>query len=168
MTSSSRLTAAALLTAVVARAASGEKLVWQDCGLLADSRSIQLLEYRHEPDPIVIGQPYKITRRFRSLLNFSIGNLTEKFWTTERNASGSWKPAFQQPPLSRCGAEQYQTTCPLSAHAEFGFAEGHPSTHVKQPGEHRSIEHYYADGVFAGCAVVVYSYEMAAQKLIAV
>ena len=31
-------------------------------------------------------------------------------------------------------------------------------THVRQPGSHRAVEHYFADGSFVGCAVVVYSY----------
>lgn len=36
--------------------------------------------YSHAPDPIVVGEPYSITRRFRLLLDRPIQNLTEKFW----------------------------------------------------------------------------------------
>lgn len=139
-------------------AEANEILQWQDCRLLSDVPGIVMLERRHEPDPILIGQPYNITRRFKSLLDVPIQNLTEAFSTTQRTSTGAWEPAFSRPPFGRCGKEQYQTRCPLAAGSEFSLHETHPRTHVSRPGQHRSVEHYYADGVYAGCAVVVYSY----------
>ncbi|CAE7023110.1 unnamed protein product [Symbiodinium natans] len=131
-------------------------LSWQDCGLLADERGLELLEYHHEPDPIVLGQPYSITRRFRSLLDRPIRNLTEKFQAYNRSGE-AWSPTFAAGPFSRCGDQQFQTKCPLEPKAEFSFHERHPTTHA-QLGEHRAVEHYFADGAFVGCAVVVYRY----------
>eukprot|EP00438_Fugacium_kawagutii_P004118 Skav212870 [mRNA] locus=scaffold151:64745:65224:- [translate_table: standard] len=133
-------------------------LSWQDCGLLADERGIELLEYSHEPDPIVLGQPYTITRRFRSLLDRPIQNLTEKFQGYRRTGPTVWSPSFAPGPFSRCGNQQFQTPCPLDPRAEFAFREIHPVTHVAAPETHRAVEHYFADGTFVGCVVVVYSY----------
>mmetsp|Transcript_20245 Transcript_20245/g.38281 ORF Transcript_20245/g.38281 Transcript_20245/m.38281 type:complete len:171 (-) Transcript_20245:97-609(-) len=160
--------ACAFAASVLSEAASTQgRLAWQDCGLLADLRGIELLDYRHEPDPIVLGQPYNITRRFRSLLEKPIRNLTERFWGSNRTAPSVWTPSFSNGPFSRCGNQQYQTSCPLAAFAEFDFTEQHPTTHVAQPEEHRAVEYYYADGVFAGCAVIVYAYVNSAEVLLA-
>ena len=141
-------------------ATQAAKLSWQDCGLLADERGIELIDYKHEPDPIVLGQPYTITRRFRSLLDRPIRNLTEKFQSYNQTASATWSPSFAGGPFSRCGTAQYQTECPLQPKAEFAFHEHHPATHVQAAGTHRAVEHYFADDTFAGCAVVVYMYTM--------
>merc|ERR1711879_491701 len=108
-----------------------------------------VLEYSHQPDPIIIGQPFVITRRFRSLMDKPIMNLTEKFQSYTRTGS-TWNQTFRNGPFSRCGSEQYQTACPLEAGTEFAFHEKHPSTHVALPGDPRAVEHYFADDVFAG------------------
>eukprot|EP00931_Biecheleriopsis_adriatica_P092986 TRINITY_DN66736_c0_g1_i1.p1 TRINITY_DN66736_c0_g1~~TRINITY_DN66736_c0_g1_i1.p1 ORF type:complete len:168 (+),score=23.90 TRINITY_DN66736_c0_g1_i1:96-599(+) len=141
-------------------------LVWQDCGLEADVYGIELQEYGHSPDPIIIGKPYNITRRFRSRLDRPIHDLTERFWGTNRTAPEVWGPTFERGPFSRCGNKQYQTSCPLAPGASFAFAEGHPSTHAVLPGEHRAVEHYFADGIFVGCAVDVYSYAAGSQVVV--
>ena len=134
------------------------KLQWQDCGLLADERGLEMLEYSHAPDPIVVGEPYSITRRFRLLLDRPIQNLTENFWGYKQTGPAAWSPTFAPPVFSRCGAEQFQTKCPLEPHAVFAFHEQHPGTHVVAAGKHKAIEHYFADGIFVGCGVVEYSY----------
>ncbi|CAE7474823.1 unnamed protein product [Symbiodinium pilosum] len=148
------------VSALAAHASAHEavKLSWQDCGLLADEKGIELLDYTHEPDPIVLGEPYVITRRFRSLLDRPIQNLTETFQSYNRTAPATWTPTFAGGPFSRCGREQYQTRCPLQPKEEFACHEHHPATHVTGAGTHRAVEHYFADGTFVGCAVVVYQY----------
>mmetsp|Transcript_40065 Transcript_40065/g.74695 ORF Transcript_40065/g.74695 Transcript_40065/m.74695 type:complete len:167 (+) Transcript_40065:78-578(+) len=146
-------------TVWAAWASEAEKLSWQDCGLLADERGIEMLAYAHEPDPIVLGQPYSIVRRFRSLLDRPIQNLTEKFQGYVKVPGlAEWSESFGAGPFSRCGDEQFQTKCPLESGAEFTFRERHPITHVTSPETHKAVEHYFADGVFVGCAVVEYSY----------
>ncbi|CAJ1423004.1 unnamed protein product [Effrenium voratum] len=135
--------------------ADAAALSWQDCGLLADVRGLELLSYSHEPDPIVLGEAYTITRHFRTLL--PIQNLTEQFWSYERNGT-EWSFVFGNGPFSRCGAADFQSRCPLPAGAELRFRERHPGTAAARPGRHRAVEHYFSDGVFAGCVVAVYDY----------
>ena len=67
-----------MLLALFVALVQAQDLSWQDCGLLADERGLELLQYAHEPDPIVLGEPYNISRRFRSLLKRPIYNLTER------------------------------------------------------------------------------------------
>mmetsp|Transcript_50412 Transcript_50412/g.155901 ORF Transcript_50412/g.155901 Transcript_50412/m.155901 type:complete len:183 (+) Transcript_50412:47-595(+) len=136
-------------------------LAWQDCGLLADVRGIELLAYSHTPDPIQVGQSYSILRTFRSLLGEPIRSLTEEFWSFNRSAVDStrWSSYFHNGPFNRCGQEDYQIGCPLAPHSNFSFEDHHPAARGHGiHGEHRSVEHYFVNGHFAGCAVVVYQY----------
>eukprot|EP00933_Yihiella_yeosuensis_P028894 TRINITY_DN22666_c5_g1_i1.p1 TRINITY_DN22666_c5_g1~~TRINITY_DN22666_c5_g1_i1.p1 ORF type:complete len:200 (+),score=16.42 TRINITY_DN22666_c5_g1_i1:60-602(+) len=156
----------ALLALAASSGATG--LEWQDCSLLADVKGLTLLEYSHKPDPIVLGQPYSITRRFKNLLGRQIHELNETVEGYNQTISGSeaWAPAsFKNGPFSRCGTKDFQTACPIAADEEFRFEEAHPTTHVVKPGKHRAIEHYYADGVYAGCVAVVYSYAAAPENI---
>merc|ERR1712039_518049 len=120
----------------------------------------------HHPDPIIIGQPYTIFRRFRSLLPADMYSLKEEFWGFNRSRmnSSQWSEIFHIDPFDRCGTKEYQTVCPIQPRGEFTFNETHPATSVRLPGEHRSVQHYFVNGQFAGCAVIVYNYEDAASK----
>uniref|UniRef100_A0A7S1WH96 Transmembrane 9 superfamily member n=1 Tax=Alexandrium catenella TaxID=2925 RepID=A0A7S1WH96_ALECA len=156
---------AVALLALLRGAAAG--LVWQDCGLLADVPAVEIVEYSHTPDPIQVGQPYVIRRKFRSLLDKPIGNFSEEFWSYNRSAEDSeqWSSYFHNGPFSRCGAKDYQISCPLQPRTTFLFEDHHPASKGHGPhGEHRAVEHYYVDGRFAGCVVVVFEYSNSSSR----
>ena len=115
--------------------------------------------YSHSPDPIIHGKSNNINKTwlFQSPRpgDMSIRNLTEQVWVSHRNSSNvPWVLYFSNT-FELC--KFHSDVCQVQNRALFSFGDHHPPSRSAFYPEFRAVEHYFVNGVFAGCATASYS-----------
>ena len=140
--------------------AAAQALRWQDCGLQTDRPMLQLLEYAHSPDPLVYRRWNNISKRwqFKDLEQpgATLLTLREKVQVARRNSSTApWETYFQNE-FDVCA--HHKGICgAIKSPGTFAYSDHHPPTSSVYSKHFRAIEYFYVNGVFAGCATVLYN-----------
>ena len=138
-------------------------LQWQDCGLQTDMHLLHMTQYSHSPDPIIDGSTWINRKTWRSSATWAIRNLTEIVTIYRQDRAGVWVQYFQNN-FSPCDSHREHSDnaahaggplCPICPGCSFTIVDTHSSPSHYYP-TYRAVGHVWADGIFAGCATVVY------------
>ena len=143
-------------------------LNWQDCGLATGYPAIKLIDYQHSPDPIVFGKSSVRSKRWL-LMNHSkavpLRSFTEQVNISHRaSPSDPWQPYFSNK-FDLC-AHAHPELCngAVKPGDFFSYEDSHPPSHSSFIPHLRASEHYFVNGVFAGCAIVTYDQVQLAEE----
>ena len=131
-------------------------LKWQDCSLQAEQPLLRLTQYTHSPDPIVHGKNNTIIKRFEYAAPGlgPIQSLREQVNVSHRGAADEpWRLYFSND-FDLCSI--HPDLCGTLPGAQVSFSDKHPPSHTSFSPHFQAIEHYFVNGLFAGCATIVY------------
>ena len=145
--------------ALLGVAARVECVSWQDCSLQSQVPALRLLSYTHSPDPIVHDRNNTISKSWR--LEPGLGplrSLREHVSVSRRtSALAPWEAYFENI-FDLCAPPSHPSLCSgsLVPGSSFTYDDHHPPSRSPFSPLYQAIEHYYVNGVFAGCATIVY------------
>jgi hypothetical protein len=130
-------------------------LSWQDCGLQSEIPALRLKAYQHAPDPIVYNSSSIITKQWKYTGDGYMKTFTETVVVARRSENHApWEIYFNNS-FDICA---YHDGICGSVHSggEFTYYDNHPPSVSLFYPYFRAIEHYYVNGIFSGCATIVY------------
>lgn len=141
---------------------SDQALQWQDCGLQADRWDLVLQAYAHNPDPIVYNATSTISKTWLYTAGGvgvatapTITNLTEVVDVDRMLPDGTWQSFFSNT-FDICDPSAHPGLCPWPAGEERSYVDNHPASQTAFYATFRARERYFVNGVWGGCATIVY------------
>ena len=151
--------ATALVVLGVATLPQVHTVSWQDCNLMAQVPALRLLSYTHSPDPIVHDRNNSISKRWQLMPGLGpLRSLREHVTVSRRkSALAAWEAYFENT-FDLCASSSHPSLCSgsIGPGSNFTYEDEHPPSRGPFSPHYQAIEHYYVNGVFAGCATVVY------------